>query len=185
MMPEPLHLFPPPSPFLPASFQIKLAVEPWERAAAARLRRQVFCTEQRLFAGDDGDAIDRVALTLVAVSLLGVAPGDVVGTVRIHEAEPGLWWGSRLAVDRPHRRIGALGSGLIRLAVSTARARGCTRFLAHVQAANAPLFHRLHWRSLAEIDLHGHPHHHMEADLDFYPPARAPETGFMTLRRAA
>ena len=35
------------------------------------------------------------------------------------------------------------------------------------------------------IDLHGRPHHRMEADLSFYPPFHAPETGFLTLRKAA
>lgn len=178
-------MFEPFAPFVPSGFQVKVAVEPWERAAAARLRRQVFCEEQALFAGDDRDALDAVAIPLVAVSLLGVAADAVVGTVRIHEAEPSLWWGSRLAVAPECRKVGALGAALIRLAVSSAHARGCTRFLAHVQSQNAPLFHRLHWRTLAEIDLHGRPHHHMQADLAFYPPFAAPETGFLALRKAA
>jgi putative N-acetyltransferase (TIGR04045 family) len=109
----------------------------------------------------------------------------VVGTVRIHEAEPGLWWGSRLAVAEGHRKVGALGASLIRLAVASAHARGATRFLAHVQSQNAPLFQRLHWRTLDIVDLHGRPHHRMQADLDFYPPFRTPEAGFLALRKAA
>jgi hypothetical protein len=44
------------------------------------------------------------------------------------------------------------------------------------------LFQQLHWRTLEEIELHGRPHHLMEADLAFYPPFRAPETGFLALR---
>ena len=109
----------------------------------------------------------------------------MVGTVRIHEAEPHLWRGSRLAVAANYRKIGAIGTALIQLAVSSARARGCARFLAHVQSQNALLFQRLHWRTLEEIDLLGRPHHLMEADLDFYPPFRAPECGFLALRKAA
>jgi putative N-acetyltransferase (TIGR04045 family) len=174
-------IFEPVKPFLASEFQVKFATEAWERRQAAALRRRVFCEEQRIFSGDDRDAIDETAIPLVAISLLGVAADDVVGTVRIHEAEPGLWWGSRLVVAARYRRIGALGTALIKLAVSSAHARGCTRFLAHVQAQNTPLFHRLHWRTLEEIELFGHPHHKMEADLAFYPPFASPEEGFHAL----
>jgi putative N-acetyltransferase (TIGR04045 family) len=173
-------------PFLACEFRVKFATMNWERSRAAALRRAVFCEEQGLFHGDDRDAIDPIAVPLVALSSLGVAHEDVVGTVRIHEPEPGLWWGSRLAVSQPYRKIGAIGTSLIRLAVSSAHAKGCHRFLAHVQSQNAPLFHALHWHTLDEVVLHGHPHHFMEADLDFYPPLATPETGFLShLKRAA
>jgi putative N-acetyltransferase (TIGR04045 family) len=178
-------IFEPFAPFSPSEFQIKFAVDRWEKDAAAALRRKVFCIEQGLFDGDDRDAIDATAITLVAVSFVGVAADSVVGTVRIHEAEPGVWWGSRLAVADDCRRIGALGAGLIRLAVASAHARNCRRFLAHVQAQNALMFAKLHWRTLEERELHGRPHHLMEADMNFYPPFAAPETGFVTLRKAA
>ena len=178
-------IFEPFPAFVASGYQVKYATEPWERRGAAVLRRQVFCHEQKLFEGDDRDAIDVCATQLVALSLLGVAADEVVGTVRIHEESPGLWWGSRLAVAADHRNIGALGTSLIRLAVSSAHARGCTRFLAHVQSQNALLFQRLHWQTLEIVDLHGRPHHRMEADLAFYPPFHAPETGFLTLRKAA
>ena len=156
---------------------------------ATRRRRfaaTVFCNEQRIFQGTDRDAIDDIAIPLVALSSLAIAHEDVVGTVRIHEAEPGLWWGSRLAVARPYRRIGTLGTSLIRLAVGSAHASGCRRFLAHVQSQNAPLFHALHWETLEEITMHGHPHHFMQADLACYPPIATPETGFLShLKQAA
>lgn len=179
-------IFEPVTPFVPAGYQVKWAVGHWERAGAAALRRAVFCEEQRVFEGDDRDAVDDHAIPLVAVSSLAVAFDAVVGTVRIHEAEPGLWWGSRLAVDRDHRRVGALGAALIRLAVSSAHAHGCERFLAHVQLQNGPLFERMRWTRLGEVELHGRPHLKMEADLDFYPPFATPETGFYApARRAA
>lgn len=180
-------MFEPFAPFLAPGFQIKFATDDWERKAAAALRRQVFCGEQRIFDGDDRDAVDETAIPLVAVSLLGVASGDVVGTVRIHrdESECDTWWGSRLAVERSYRKVGGIGAGLIRLAVSSAHGRGCRRFLAHVQSQNALLFQHLHWRSLGECDLHGRPHHRMEADLAHYPPFMTPETGFMSLARLA
>jgi putative N-acetyltransferase (TIGR04045 family) len=167
--------------FLPAEYRVKFATEAWERREAAALRRQVFCAEQGIFCRDDRDDIDAVAITLVAISSLGVAPHDVVGTVRIHEAEPGVWWGSRLAVAADYRRIGALGSSLIRLAVCSAHARGCRRFYAHVQSQNALLFRRLHWRTIEETELRGRPHHFMQADLAHYPPIADPEVGFLSL----
>lgn len=178
-------IFEPFQPFMPAAFRVKVATEPWERRDAAALRREVFCGEQGLFGEDDHDEIDAHATPLVAVSQLGVAADAVVGTVRIHEAEPRLWWGSRLAVAGAYRKAGALGSALIQLAVATAHSRGCRQFLAHVQAQNVILFRRLHWRTVAEVDLHGRPHHRMEADLAFYPPVPSPETGFLALPRRA
>ena len=74
--------------FLPSEYRVKFATEAWERREAAKLRRQVFCDEQGIFAGDDRDAMDDIAIPIVAISSLGVALEDVVGTVRIHEAEP-------------------------------------------------------------------------------------------------
>ena len=84
----------PPVPSLAA--RIKLATLPAEHAAARALRQQVFCLEQGLFDGDDTDAIDGAAITLVAWML----DGAVIGTVRIHHAGDDVWWGSRLAVAR-------------------------------------------------------------------------------------
>jgi putative N-acetyltransferase (TIGR04045 family) len=171
--------------FLPSQYQVKFATQAWERQAAAALRRAVFCAEQGVFADDDRDGIDDIAIPIVAISSLAVALDEVVGTVRIHEAEPGVWWGSRLAVAASYRRIGAIGSSLVRLAVSSAHARGCTRFLAHVQSQNAQLFQRLHWNIIAEVEFHGRPHHFMQADLDHYPPFADAETGFVSLPKKA
>ncbi|WP_454683942.1 MSMEG_0567/Sll0786 family nitrogen starvation N-acetyltransferase [Ancylobacter moscoviensis] len=176
-------IFEPFRPFIASDFQVKFATATWERRCAAALRRQVFCEEQGLFDGDDRDAIDEAAIPIVAVSMLGVAADDVVGTVRIHETEPGVWWGSRLAVAADYRKVGALGAALIRLAVSSAHARGCHRFLAHVQAQNGLLFRRLHWAVVEEKELHGRPHYLMQADLAHYPPILDAETGFHALAR--
>jgi putative N-acetyltransferase (TIGR04045 family) len=178
-------IFEPFSPFQASAYQVKFATEAWERRAAAALRRQVFCAEQGIFDRDDRDALDEVAIPIVALSMYGVAADAVVGTVRIHEAESGLWWGSRLAVASEYRRAAALGASLIRLAVSSAHARGCRRFLAHVQNQNALLFQGLHWRVREEVELHGRPHLRMEADLAFYPPFAAPEIGFHALAKRA
>jgi putative N-acetyltransferase (TIGR04045 family) len=178
-------IFEPFEPFVPVGFQVKYATEPWERKGAASLRQRVFCEEQAIFGGTDRDDIDDLATPIVALSLLGVAADAVVGTVRIHEESKGLWWGSRLAVAEGYRKVAAIGTALIKLAVCSAHARGCTRFLAHVQSQNALLFQRLHWHTLELVELHGRPHHLMQADLAHYPPFRKPDTGFLTLRKAA
>jgi putative N-acetyltransferase (TIGR04045 family) len=174
-------IFDPFPEFLPAEYRVKFATETWERREAAALRRRVFCEEQGIFESDDRDDIDAVAIPLVAISSFGVAPHEVVGTVRIHETEPQIWWGSRLAVAPEYRRIAAL----IRLAVCSAHGRGCRRFYARVQSQNALLFRRLHWRTIGEIGLRGRPHHFMQADLAWYPPISDPETGFLSLPRRA
>ena len=38
---------------------------------------------------------------------------------------------------------------------------------------------------LAELDVHGRPHHLMQADLQFYPPFADPQTGFLALTKQA
>jgi putative N-acetyltransferase (TIGR04045 family) len=171
--------------FLPSQYRVKFATEAWERHGATALRRAVFCEEQGIFPHDDCDEIDAVAIPIVAISSFGVALDEVVGTVRIHEAEPNTWWGSRLAVAADYRRIGALGSSLVRLAVSSAHARGCRRFFAHVQSQNALLFQRLHWTTIEKVEFHGRPHHFMQADLAHYPPIADAETGFLSLPKKA
>jgi len=178
-------IFEPFPEFLPSEYRVKFATEAWEFREAAALRRRVFCDEQGIFAGDDRDAVDEIAITIVAVSSFGIAPQEVVGTVRIHELEPGIWWGSRLAVAAEYRGISALGTSLIRLAVSSAHARDCRRFYAHVQAPNAPLFCRLGWNTIEEIVVHGRPHHFMQADLGRYPPILDAEVGFVSLPKKA
>ena len=169
----------PPS-FQPVAFRIKRASEAWERREAHALRRAVFCAEQGIFVGDDRDAIDAHADLLVACTSVAGECDQVVGTVRIHQAEPGVWWGSRLAVHPSFRHVGRIGATLIRLAVSTAHAQGAHTFLAHVQQANVPLFGKLHWSEQAVLQLHGRPHALMQAELAHYPPCAQPDWGFLT-----
>ena len=176
-----------PQTFSPSEYLVRPATEAWERRGAARLRRAVFCDEQGLFPGDDRDAVDGdpTALTIVAVSCAAGQPDEVVGTVRIHRPGPRLWHGSRLAVDRAWRHQTGLATALIRLAVGTARTHGCNRFLADVQSRNAPMFVQLHWHTLDERLLHGHPHHLMTADLAHYPPVPGGEVRLITMPRQA
>jgi putative N-acetyltransferase (TIGR04045 family) len=173
-----------PQNYRPYAFRVKWADSAWEIAGARRLRRDVFCEEQGVFVDDDIDAIDTQAQALVAVSQLGGMPDQVVGTVRIHSTDPGLWWGSRLAVDVAFRHHSGLGATLIRLAVTSAHARGCRIFLAHVQSQNTPMFKRLHWQALQHETLHGRAHDLMQADLLHYPPCYDPIWGYSVLGRS-
>jgi putative N-acetyltransferase (TIGR04045 family) len=169
-----------PRSFAPCEFRIKWADSGWEIAQSRRLRQTVFCEEQGVFAGDDRDAIDAHAQPLVALSCVGGMAEQVVGTVRIHIAGDGVWWGSRLAVDAAFRHVGRIGATLIKLAVCSAHARGAQVFLAHVQAQNQPLFEKLRWTALKAETLHGRPHVLMQADLAHYPPCHDPLTGFVS-----
>ncbi len=165
-----------PREFRPSEFRIRRATLPYEVLGHHRCRREAFCVEQQVFAASDRDALDDgTAIPIVAVSCL-LGQGDaVVGAVRIHEAAEGHWWGSRLCVSRAMRGAGRIGAELIRFAVSTAAAEGCSRFHAHVQVQNVAMFEHLHWRVLGEATLHGRPHARMEADLAFYPPLAGPD----------
>lgn len=164
--------------FSSPGYYIRAASKRFEAEGAAGLRHRVFVEEQGIFPTHDRDDIDLIATHLVALSTYAHEADQVVGTVRIHEEAPRLWWGSRLAVDSDFRAVGRLGAELIRLAVCTANARGCDRFLAHVQMQNVTLFRRLRWRPLEEVTIHGTPHMKMEADLRHYPPCDDPVTGW-------
>ena len=177
--------------FQPCDFTYKFAETSAELKNFHRLRRQVFCEEQKVFDETDHDRYDRGMIPIICTSLIVGMEDRVVGAVRIDEREPGRWWGSRLCVHPDFRKLRCIspgvsvrnrqpsfyakrsvGAGLIFKAVSTAHALGCTRFFAHVQKQNAVFFRRLHWKVLEELDLHGIAHVKMEADLRYYPPAQ-------------
>ena len=127
-----------PRQFQCPGYYVRAASTRFEAEGASALRHRVFVREQGIFAEHDRDEIDLIATHLVALSTYAHEADQVVGTVRIHEDSPRLWWGSRLAVDRDFRAVSRLGTELIRLAVCTANARGCDRFLAHVQNFTFP-----------------------------------------------
>jgi putative N-acetyltransferase (TIGR04045 family) len=150
-----------------AAFTCRLARTAREQAAYFELRRAIFCGEQGLFA-DDRDASDDRAYPIVC--LTGEPRSRVIGVVRIWEEAPGDWWGGRLGVHPEFRTLGGIGPSLVKTAVGSARAWGAWRFRATVQGPNVPLFRRLRWRTLEELELLGRPHHLMEADLAAYAP---------------
>lgn len=151
-------------------YSFKLALSTDEIEAYFRLRYTIFCQEQRLFAGSDIDEVDQIAYPIVAMT----SSNQVVGVVRIYEIEPGIWYGGRLGTHPDYRKGWQIGKGLIYKAVTTANTWGCTQFLATVQPQNVRFFQRLHWRSLQEVTVCNRPHHQMEADLNYYPPANEP-----------
>ena len=171
--------------YAPVAFLVREASAGWEQDQAHALRRAVFCIEQGLFSLDDRDAVDTHAQLLIAMSCISGMPDQVVGTVRIHEAAPGVWWGSRLAVHAAFRSQGHIGATLIRRAVTRAHAQGCHTFLAHVQAQNEALFRKLHWRTTGSLSIHGRPHVEMQPDLAHYPPCHDAASGFVSRARAA
>ena len=174
--------------FKPCDLVFKIARSQAELEGFWGLRREIFCEEQKIFLKTDVDEHDKSMIPIVALSLVMGMEDEVVGVVRIHEQEPGVWYGSRLGVHRDFRRVSlssavpirnqqsglhaprSVGAGLIYKAVSTANALGCKEFFAHVQRKNAAFFRRLHWKPLGDVELHGIPHVRMQVDLNFYPP---------------
>ncbi len=151
-------------------YRFELARSMKEVEAYYQLRKAIFCEEQGLFLDDDEDDLDAVAYPIIAIDDEVPMDQNVVGVVRIYEAQPRLWYGGRLGVHHNYRRVGGIGKGLINKAVTTANGWGCDRFLATVQLQNVRFFRRLHWDTMDEIQVLGYPHHLMEADLEFYPP---------------
>jgi putative N-acetyltransferase (TIGR04045 family) len=151
-----------------SDYLFKLAQTQPEISAYFNLRHKIFVEEQGVFKGNDVDAIDEIAYPIIAVEPDATAL-EVLGVVRIYEAEPRLWYGGRLGTHPDRRKGWQIGKGLIYKAVTTANTWGCDRFLATVQIQNVRFFQRLHWDSIEEVEIHGIAHHLMQADLNYYP----------------
>ena len=164
-------------------YRFQLARSPEEIDAYFELRQAIFCQEQGLFARSDRDESDPISYPIIAVATSDVE--QIVGVVRIYEPEPGLWYGGRLGVHPDYRRVGRIGKGLIKKAVTTANTWGCRQFLATVQQQNVPFFRRLHWHSRQEVIICDRQHHLMEADLAYYPPTEQLRPSFPLLKAQA
>jgi putative N-acetyltransferase (TIGR04045 family) len=145
-----------------------------ERAAHFQIRHQVFVREQRLFlarggrgSGNDRDHHDSDPATILVIGLAG---GDICGTVRLYpRPEPGLWQGDRLAVLPGYRRLG-LGAPLVWYAVTTAARRGGRVMEAHIQPGNVAFFEWLGWERTGGLAPYaGIPHQRMVIDLTGVP----------------
>jgi putative N-acetyltransferase (TIGR04045 family) len=144
-----------------------------EREACFRIRHQVFVREQRLFLapgsghGNDRDGHDADPAT---IHVIGLAGGEICGTVRLYPlAVPGVWQGDRLAVLPECRRLG-LGAPLVRFAVTTAARRGGHRMEAYIQPGNVPFFEWLGWQRAGGLAPYaGVPHQRMVIALTAVP----------------
>ena len=134
-----------------------------QREAHRAIRRAVFVGEQGLFAGDDADARDADAATLLG---LGRLDGGPAGAVRLYPLDgEGLWCGDRLAV-LPAARHTMLGAALVRFAVRTAGERGGHRMVAMIQVPNVQFFAALGWSPDGPVRrFHGIPHQPMAIAL--------------------
>jgi len=123
------------------------------------LRKKVFVEEQQLFQRTDRDRHDKNAIHIVAL-----CNNTVVGTVRVHQLETGIWLGSRLAVVKQFR--GRVGKLLIQKAVAVVTENGARQFRAQILLRNVPLFRRLGWVPAGRVFTYrGQPHQMMEAVL--------------------
>ncbi|SNT49604.1 MSMEG_0567/sll0787 family protein [Rhodococcoides kyotonense] len=131
-----------------------------------RLRRDVFVTEQGLFAGTDQDDVDDDPRTVVLVAR--DADGTVLGGVRLSPCtapDLGWWAGGRLVASTDARTSG-VGPALVRAACAYAENQGVLRFDATVQIQNEALFTRLGWIRRFDVDVHGSPHVAMHWPID-------------------
>ena len=148
-----------------STYLIKIAETEDEVKEYFRIRNEVFVKEQKIFPETDTDEHDRNAIHMIAVER---SNSNVVGVVRCYRKDGDTWFGGRLGAV-PHYRNGRVGSRLVRFAVSTAKAKGCKRFLAYIQPNNVRFFERLDWEKVGEpIIYQGIPHQLMEANLDSY-----------------
>ncbi|HEY6494736.1 MAG TPA: MSMEG_0567/sll0787 family protein [Trebonia sp.] len=149
-------------------FHITPASDAASLSSYARLRRDVFVTEQGLFDGTDSDGHDDDPRTVVLLARGTDGPdaGQLLGGVRLHPmtgdgpSAPDLgWWrGSRLAVAPDSRLVHGIGAALIRAACAEAESRGALRFDATVQLRHETLFRRLGWVPRERLTRHGAPH---------------------------
>ncbi len=138
----------------------RLARTDEERKAHFAIRMEVFVREQGLFEETDSDEHDERAIPIVCM-----VDDTIAGTVRVYQLEGNTWVGGRLAVLKEFRSY-LVGPHLVKKAVKIVKARGCTKFFAHIQPQNVRFFQRLGWALTGEeLEVKGIAHHVMEADL--------------------
>ncbi len=148
-----------------SKYIIRIAETDAELKEYFRIRNEVFVEEQKIFPETDIDEHDPNSVHIIAVDSSNM---NVVGVVRCYVAEGDTWFGGRLGA-LPDYRNGRVGSRLVRFAVSTAKSRGCRKFLAYIQPNNVRFFERLDWQKVGEpIIYQGIKHQMMEANLDSY-----------------
>jgi predicted GNAT family N-acyltransferase len=152
---------------------IRWSSEPDELQGALAVRVRVFCGEQGVPRDEEPDALDAVALHLVALS-----PGDgpdgssVVATLRLLPGEEVARIG-RVAVLAPWRRRG-VASRMLALAVARAREEGHARVRLAAQIRAKALYEHVGFSVESEpFDEAGIAHVWMGRSLADLPAARA------------
>ena len=142
----------------------RIATTEGELQGCFAVRHAVFVEEQKLFFKTDRDGFDQSGIHIAATD---TDTGEVVSTVRCHEAEDGIWYGARLAVSKEYRnRPSQIAVRLCKLAEETVADRGAKRFLAYIQPQNVRFFEGLYWRKVGKPIMHcGLLHQLMEASL--------------------
>ena len=135
------------------------------------IRRDVFCSEQRLFGGEQGDDADKADRSGTTVSLVAVSrAGEVLGGVRVAQEAgdtTGAWWrGSRLALDPRFRGRRGVAAALVRNACAYVAGEGALRFDATVQLPAQTFFTRLGWQLVGHEQVEGLPHVTMRWPVD-------------------
>lgn len=115
-----------------------------ELTEAMAIRQRVFCDEQGVPLSDEVDGRDSEGLHLVAVE-----NGTVVATCRICFVGSTAQF-SRLAVDKPWRRMG-IATLLLELAENESRSAKARRMVLHAQTYALPLYENTGWRTRGSV----------------------------------
>ncbi|MFF8590097.1 GNAT family N-acetyltransferase [Streptomyces sp. NPDC015220] len=129
------------------SYEVRVAEDPADREACFAVRREVFVVEQGVPEEIEYDALDPVAVHVLAVR----ADGTPLGTGRLLHGEaaadrtggdPATGSLGRLAVAKEARGLG-VGVALVRAIEEAARARGLTAVDLHAQTHALGFYERL------------------------------------------
>lgn len=173
-VPAAAHSDPDPAGLSGHRSQVQIVVATGDRLEQYRsIRREVFCSEQRLFGGkegegDDGDEADLRGATASLVAV--VRSGEVLGGVRVSQVlgdTTGAWWrGSRLALSPRFRGRSRVAAALVRSACGYVAGEGALRFDATVQLPAQRFFAQLGWQLTGQEQIGGRPHVTMRWPVD-------------------
>jgi len=141
---------------------IRRAENDADRAAAMRIRFEVFVDEQKVPPELEPDEYDALAIHLIAVER---ATGDAIGTARLVDKGNGLVKIGRVAV-RSSWRGRSVGDALMRFALEEAQTAGFTIAALDAQTYVIPFYEKLGFVAEGPVfDDAGIPHRHMRKPL--------------------
>lgn len=139
------------------NLRIGIAKTEEEIQKCLEIRHRVFVEEQKIFQNTDVDKLDRRSILLYAK-----INDEIVGTVRLTALKRDLWLGSRLAIEKGYRN--GTGFELVKFAERYVQENGGGILRAFIQKRAEKLFRRLGWKSIREVNYHGHQHILMEVE---------------------